>query len=142
MTLAAAQVINTLAARLAPMPATSGRVYTSRLWPLTEADLPAWRITAEGEQVEVAELEGVNMHSLTVSAKAYARATADIDDVLDALASSGLALLYSATVPYGLQLESIDRDLATEGEAAVGVITLTSRAIYFVAPGSPETILS
>jgi hypothetical protein len=142
MTLAAAQVVDTMAARLVPMPATGGRVYTSRLWPLTEADLPAWRVTADNEQVEIAELAGTNLHTLTVSAKAYARATADIDDVLHALAASGLALLFAATVPYGLQLESIERDLATEGEASVGVITLTSRAIYFVAPGSPETIIS
>lgn len=141
MTLAAATVVDALASRLAPMPATGGRVYTSRAWPLAEADLPAWRVTAEDEQVTPESLDGVNTHSLVVSARAYARAAADLDDTLHALAASGLAILFAGTPPYSLQLDSIERQLATEGEAAVGVITLNTRATYFVAPSAPETIL-
>jgi hypothetical protein len=142
MALAAAQVIDAIAARLVPMVATGGRVYTSRTWPLGEADLPAWRVTAEGEDVTRATIDGLNDHSLVVRARAAARATSDIDDTLHALAASGLALLFADPVPYGLQLERIDRDLSTEGEAAVGVISLDMRAQFFVAPATPETIFS
>ena len=142
MALAAAQVVDAIAARLVPMVATGGRVYTSRTWPLAEADLPAWRVTAEGEDVTRATVEGLNEHSLSVRARASARTTADLDDTLHALAASGLALLFAEPVPYGLQLERIDRELSTEGEAAVGAISLDMRAQYFVAPATPETIFS
>jgi hypothetical protein len=142
MALAAATVVDALAARLLPMPATAGRVYTSRLWPLTEADLPAWRVTAEEEGVSPAQLDGVNAHSLLIEAACTTRATSDLDDSLHALAASGLALLFAGTVPFGLQLERIDRYLSQEGEASVGVVTLSLRALFFVAPSAPETILS
>lgn len=143
MALAAAQVIDAIAARLAPMAATGGRVYTSRAWPLAEAGLPAWRVTAEDEAVANAGVaEPFNEHTLSVAARCFARAAADLDDALHALAASGLALLFAGTVPYGLQLEGIQRQLATEGEASVGVITLRLRATYWVNPATPETIIS
>lgn len=142
MTLAAAQVVDALAARLVPMPATAGRVYTSRTWPLAEGDLPAWRVTAEEEAVAPGTVDGINEHLLVVRARAYARATADLDDALHALAASGLALLCAPPVPYALQLTAIDRELVTEGEAAVGAISLALQSRYYVDPATPETIYS
>lgn len=142
MALAAAQVIDALAARLVPMPATAGRVYTSRAWPLAEADLPAWRVTAEGEDVAPAMIEPINQHKLRVAARCIAMATADLDDALHALAASGLALLFAGSVPYGLVLDGIRRQLATENEAKVGVITLDLTCTFYVAPATPETIQS
>jgi hypothetical protein len=142
MALAAAQVIDALAARLVPMTATGGRVYTSRAWPLAEADLPAWRVTAEDETVTPAMVEPINLHTLRVAARCIAMATADLDDVLHALAASGLALLFAGTVPYGLVLDGIRRQLATENEAKVGVITLDLTFSFYVAPETPETIHS
>lgn len=142
MALAAAQVIDAMAARLVPLAATAGRVYTSRAWPLTEASLPAWRVTAADEAVEAASLDGINLHRLDIDAAACARATDDLDDVLHALASGGLALLFAGAVPYGLQLIGIGRELATEGEAVVGRITLRLQATFYMHPAQPETILS
>lgn len=142
MALAAAQVIDALAARLVPLPATGGRVYTSRAWPLTEADLPAWRVTAEAEDISPAMVEPINLHTLRVAARCFAMATADLDDTLHALAASGLALLFAGTVPYGLVLDGIRRQLATENEAKVGVITLDLTCVFYVDPTTPETIHS
>lgn len=142
MALAAAQVIDALAARLVPMVATGGRVYTSRTWPLAESDLPAWRVTAEDESVAPAMTEPVNEHRLQINARAFVRATADLDDAMHTLAAAGLALLFAAPVPHGLQLDSIVRQLSTEGEAAVGVITLRLRTTFWVDPAQPETIFS
>jgi hypothetical protein len=141
--LAAAQVIDAIAARLVPMTATGGRVYTSRAWPLAEASLPAWRVTADDEQVSPAAVtEPVNEHALDINARAFTRSVADLDDALHALAASGLALLFTAPVPHSLELQGIQRQLATEGEAAVGVITLRLRCTYWVNPATPETLYS
>jgi len=142
MALAAAQVIDALAARLVPLAATGGRVHTSRAWPLAESGLPAWRVTAADEVVEPASIDGINTHRLDVDAVATVRATADLDDAMHALAAGGLPLLFATPVPYGLQLIGIGRELSTEGEAAVGRITLRLQALFFVAPAQPETILS
>lgn len=142
MALAAAQVIDALAALLVPMSATGGRVYTSRTWPLDEASMPAWRITAGSEGITGQTLDGgVQRHELVVDAQCTARATADLDDTLHDLAAAGIALLFAGVPPYGLQMDAIDRELATEGEAAVGRITLRLSTVFHTAPGAPETIL-
>lgn len=140
MALAAAQVIDALAARLVPLGAAGG-VHTSRTWPLPD-DLPAWRVTAEDEAVTEAMLSGTNEHQLDVAVRGSTRATADLDDALHALAASGLALLFAPSVPYGLQLDAIVREVSTEGEASVGAIALELRATFYVAPATPETIYS
>jgi hypothetical protein len=141
MALAAAQVVDAVAARLAPQPALAGNVRTSRTWPWAESDLPACRVYASDERVDPADIHGINQHELFIDAEFTALAVADLDDALHALAASGLALLFAGAVPYGLRLVGIGRQLASEGEAAVGRITLQLAATFFVAPASPETIL-
>ncbi len=141
MTLAAAQVIDTLAALLVPMVTTGGRVFTSRAWPIGDGEFPAWRVTAEDEVVEPATLGGANQHRLVVVAKAYARAVNDLDDVLHGLAEVGLGLLFASGPLYDLQLEGIERDMPDDAEAACGTVTLRLRALYFVDPAIPGTIL-
>lgn len=94
MTLAAAQVIDAVAAKLVPMVATGGRVYTSRMWPITQAELPAWRVFASDETVQDMLLDGsLREHRLSVTVEGYVRATADLDDALHSLAAAGLTLL-------------------------------------------------
>lgn len=141
MALAAAQAIDTLAARLVPMAATGGRVYTSRAWPLDEASLPAWRVTASDEQLERVDLNGLHRHTLEIEATAFARVAADLDDALHALASAGLALLFAGAVPYDLNATAINRAITQQGEASVGSITLELSATYYTNPASPETML-
>jgi hypothetical protein len=142
MALAAAQVVDAVAARLVPVVLSGGRVYTSRLWPLTEAEIPAWRVTAEDEEVETTTVHaGVQQHILTVEAKGYRRATSDLDDALHALAAAGLTALFAGTPPHFLALTAIERDMTTEGEAAMGVITLRMQTRFFTQPSAPETIL-
>jgi hypothetical protein len=138
MALAAAQVIDALAARVSPL-APAGGVHTSRAWPL--ATLPAWRVFAGDEAVTEAMMSGINEHALDVEVQGTAHAAADLDDALHAMASAALAALFTAPVPYQLQLAAIQRRLATEGEASVGRITLRVRATFYVDPAAPETIV-
>jgi len=143
MALAAAQVIDAVAALIAPQAGLgSGGVKTSRNHPWAEADLPAVRVFANDEQVEQLTLDGsINRHTLAISAQYATRAVSDVDDAMHSLAAAGLALLFAGSPPHNLQLTQIEREMATEGEAAVGAITLQLQAIFHVAPAAPETIL-
>lgn len=139
MTLAAAQVIDAVAARIT---ATGAQAHTSRAWPLAEADLPAWRVTAEQEDVERLTLgDDTNQHTLGIQLRGLVRATADLDDALHAFAATAIAAVFALPVPFDLQLTGIDRQLTTEGEASVGAITVTARATYIVRASAPQTIL-
>jgi len=145
MALAAAQVIDALAARLAGQAGLgTGGVKTNRIWPWAESDLPACRVFATDEQAsfDAGYLEHVNAHTLNVDVQYSARATADLDDQMHAAAAAGLALLFAPPEPYRLQLVGITRRLATEGVASVGVITLRLQATCYVAPSAPETIIT
>lgn len=143
MALAAAQVVDALAARIAAQATLgAGGVRTSRAWPWAEADLPACRIYAASEQAELVDLGGTHQHSLGVDVQYTVRATADLDDAMHAQAAAGLALLFAPTAQHGLQLTGIERELATEGEAAVGRITLQLSAVFHANPAAPETILN
>lgn len=142
MTLAAAQVIDAQAARLVGLPLTGSRVYTSRLWPITEAELPAWRVTAQVEVIQAAMLSGVNEHRLSIEFAGYVRATQDIDDAMHALAAQGLTALCAAPTLHGLQITGIDRDTPIDGaEASMAAIRITADTLFFVNPAEPETII-
>ncbi len=147
MALAAAQVVDALAARLAPMAAAglgAGGVKTSRLWPWAEDELPACRVYAADEPVEAVGgmAEPINEHALAVDVQFTVRAVADADDAMHALAEQALPLLFAAPVPYGLRLTGINRNTATEGEAAVAQITLQLGTTFHVNPATPHVFLS
>lgn len=136
--LAAAQVVAAVAALLTP--AAPGRVYTSRAWPL--AQLPAWRVTAATETVEMLTIgSGVQEHTLLIQASCYVRAVDQLDDVMHEHAAAALALLFADDPPYGLELKRIGREMQDGAEYAVGVITLDLQAYFDTAPGAPETII-
>jgi len=140
MALASAQVIDAQAALLSAV--YPGKVFTSRLWPITEADLPCWRVTAIEESVTVSMLPGTNEHLLGIAFSGYVRATADVDDAMHSLAAGGLAAIFPAIPLYGLQLDAIERQTTQEGEASIGVITLRCTARFHVTPQTPETIFT
>lgn len=144
MALAAAQVIDALAARIAPQSNLgTGGVSTTRNHPWSEAELPACRVFAGDESIEVVDLAGdLNQHTLEVSAEYTVRSVSAVDDAMHAQAAAGLPLLFAAPIPYALRLAGITREMATEGEAAVGRITLQLETTFFAAPSAPETITS
>lgn len=142
MALAAAQVIDAIAARLVPVSLSGGRVFTSRTWPLTEAELPAWRVLAQDESAERQYVgQTVNDHTLTIDCVGIVRAVSNLDDAMHNLAAAGMTALFAAPAPYDLQLRQIGRDTSTEGEAAVGVITVSLTARFAVDQAAPETLL-
>ena len=142
MALAAAQVVDAVQALLAPVGLTGGRVYTSRLWPLTESELPAGLVFATDEEIELQDIHGLlQLHTLSIAARGYVRETQGLDDSLNSVAAAWLAALFAGSPPYSLRCTGIQREMTNEFEAATGRVTLQLQAQYFTQPSAPETIL-
>lgn len=151
--LAAGQVIDALAGRISGLALAGSRVYTSRAWPLAEEDLPAWRVVAADEDVEPITVHpnAVQTHHLQAELRGVTRAAADLDESLHALTAQALAAIFSLEPPADaldaiagklqITLRRIERNLAMEGEAAVGMVIVTLRVIFRTRASAPETLV-
>lgn len=148
MTLAAAQAIDRVAALIGS--ANVGPVYTSRTWPLQDSELPAWRVVAADEDVETTGMQfpAQEIHSLTVAAQGYARATAELDDSMHMLAEAALAKLFETSsstrlspLNCAMSLTGIRRDVVAEGEASLGRITLLLLVRFLTFSNAPGSIV-
>lgn len=150
MALASAQIVDAVVTRLAGNTPAATRVYASRLWPLAEADLPAWRVSADAEEIdaETVHYPALLLHRLTVRCEGYVKANTDADDSMHAMAEQALTALYD-TQPHatlGLAIQSnhparLERDVVSEGQANLGRITLDLAIQYRTAANQPGTIL-
>jgi hypothetical protein len=152
VTLAAAQVVEAVADRLRAVPAwVSDKVFTDRAHPFEESELPAWRVYADEEEVETTgpTYPAREKRELVVLCEGVARDVDGLDAVLNnELAAPALASLYATKAAASLSplncsmtTTRIERARATEGEAAVGRITLALRVRFHTFNNSPETIV-
>lgn len=137
MALAAAQVIDAVAARL--LTVFPGAVFTDRAWPI--ASLPAWRVLAGAESVSPMTVHGLQQHDLEVELIGVVRAVDAVDDAMHALASQALTALNNPNPVLGFTLTAIDRALQGEAEAAHGQITLRGLVVFATAPAAPDTLI-
>lgn len=150
MALAADQVIDAIAALLSGATDAGTSVHTNHPHPLPETALPAWRVDAEDEDEEI--VSGISyparqQHELTVNARGIVR---DVDGMRAARGQMGIdalgALFASrnttrlAPLNCSMALARIRRDSTTEGEAAVGQITLALRVRFHTFNNAPETV--
>ncbi|MEO8153565.1 MAG: hypothetical protein ABI605_10885 [Rhizobacter sp.] len=154
MALAAAQVVDAVAARIKGVGVTDSgeRVYTSRAWPLK--DLPAWRVVAEEEDIEALTMHtpALLQHVLRVAVQGNAEAVSDLDDNLNGLASQALSAIFSLTPPadalaaLGGKVKSfvpvaIARDFAGEGQARLGQVKVTLQATFQTMSNAPDVLV-
>lgn len=144
MALAAEQVVQAVAARLAGQTVAGTKVYTSRMWPISDSHLPAVKIFAGDENSRLSEVATrVHEAELEVNVAGLVRSVDELDQDMNALAAEMLEAIFSdEPVPYDLELTKTLRDVRTEGQADVGQITLQLRAKYFYDAAAPETIVS
>ena len=122
----------------------SSRVYGSRVYPLTEANLPAITVYAGGE---TSSLQTVGLktlsRSLSVNVDVYVRATADLDDDLDAICvqvEEAIAAQYSLNgLSKNTVLSSTEIEFSGDTEQPVGVARLTFDVLYVTSIENAET---
>lgn len=116
----------------------SSRVYTSRVYPLTESNLPAITVYT-GSEISSRLNMGVGdlNRSLTVDVDLYVRATATFDDDVDAIAVQVEEAIASDFTVNGLAKEAVltgtDIQFSGDAEQPVGVAKLTFTVRYVTA---------
>jgi hypothetical protein len=147
--LAAGQIVHAIATRITGLTLGAG-VFTDRAWPLSQAQLPAWRVVAVDEEIEplTVHVDPFQTHALQVELRGHVAATEALDDELHALSSEALTAVFDPTPPVDaltaiaaslqLTLRRIERAMATEGEAAIGLVVVTLRATFRTRASAPE----
>ncbi len=144
MALAAEQVVQAIADRLAGQTAAGSRVYTDRWWPIDSDDLPAIKVVTGDEEFDVRDAlpRSVVEDSLDVNVRAYVKARTGIDAEMNAMASLILKAAFAPPMMYGLEPLGIDRDAETDGPADTAVVTVRLRAHIMFYADDPDTIIS
>jgi hypothetical protein len=117
------------------VPLVANRVYTSRVYPLTEANLPAITVHTGSEASSLMAMGTVTLtRSVSISVDAYVRATNAFDDDVDAIcvqiedALGGDFRL--GGIAKDIVLVSTDIDFSGEAEQPVGIARLTFDVRY------------
>lgn len=152
MPLASAQVIDSVAARVAATALFAGaRTCTDRGYPFDEAELPAARVLAGDEEFDVGTVHTpqIEIHDLDINAELRVTALSALDDAMHAAAAQVLTAMHapaavSARAALGIKAfrtVRIERRMDERGQAKVGAIDITFRARFATRSDAPETIL-
>lgn len=142
------QIRDAITTALTGLATTGARAFASRVYPLETTDLPALLIHVLDEASEGTSLGAprVMERRVRVRVTAVARATADLDDVLDgickeveiALAMPCAALAGIAKV---ITLTATDIALVGDGEKPVGQAAMTYDVVYMAVETAPDAAL-
>jgi len=122
----------------------SQRVYTTRVYPLTAANLPAITVYT-GAETSALQTMGSRtmMRNLDVAVDIYVRATETTDDDVDAIAVQIEEAVANDFTVNGLAksvvLTGTDIDFNAEAEQPIGIARLTFSVSYITAINSVET---
>lgn len=154
MSLAAEQIIEAIAVRLRGGTLAGADVYTSRAWPLSERNLPAWRVYAGAEDVRPLTLaaDPLQQHELPIEMDGYVVDQAAVDTAMHGLQLEALHLLFphvpgtpdalDALMPrLRLTMRRVERYMQTEGEATLGKVSITLLAAYRTRASAPESLV-
>jgi hypothetical protein len=140
--LAAAQVRAAVAALLLNAASVGGRVFAGRYHPVDESEMPCWVLRLEGELVDLQAFgyPALQTHTINLVATGYVRSTTALETALDELQAEALAALFATEPPHSLRCTETRREVNTDADASVGVVTLTLDATALTLINQPETI--
>ena len=139
------QIREAAATALAGLTTTGANVLQSRMRPRDDALLPCVLVTTNDENVAPGSVGTQQERELTLSIIGIEKGTGALDDTLDAIALEVETKL--ATVPTlgglaaGMELRGLQVQFSDELDQTVGQIVLDYRITYFVASGSPGSVL-
>jgi len=134
-------------AHLTGLTTTGSNVYASRVYPLTNAKLPALLIYTQSETVEESSFskKRVQTRSLEVIVEGYVRAISTFDDVIDTICTEVETQVLDDPELGGLaintELSSVTAMYSGEAEQPVATVNLTFTVQYRTETGQPETAI-
>jgi hypothetical protein len=127
---------------------TGARVYTGRVYPLAEAELPSLVVNTVSEEAEPVSLDldtAIVQRQVEIEVVATVRATAALADALDAVAEdvetalAGSVTVGSIAVP--LAYAGCDIEFSGEADQPIGRASLRYTATLYTLANAPGTLV-
>jgi hypothetical protein len=141
------QIRQAIATACTGLATTGTRVYTARVYPLEEADLPGLLIASGSESVQPATIHGPGIRErfYRLRVVAIVRALVDVDATLDTIAAEVEIAIAGATLPSpgcSITLSDIgEPELSGEQQQPIGQMTMTFEARYYAVDNAPDVAL-
>jgi len=139
------QIREAVATLLTGLTTTGSRVYQSSVSNLKENQLPGLIIMTPEEDVEQADIGGLQQRTLNIEVIGKAKAVADVDDTLDGIAKEVEIAINASTTANtlnglvsGIQLYSTKISISDETDRKVGEIRMSFTALYFNQAATPD----
>lgn len=139
------QLRDAVVAAVTGLALTGSRVYTARVYPAQDSELPHLEVNTVDESASDVLLDGSIERQVTLEITARARATAALANTLDAIAEQ-----VETTLGASINVNGKDVDLAYTGasiqfsgdaDQPIGTASLTYRATLYTAANAPGTLL-
>ena len=138
------QIREAAATHLTGLTTTGSRVSQSRMRPRADALLPALLIETNEEQITPNTIGSNLQRDLTLTVRGVAKATSNLDDTLDTIASEVETAIAGGPTFSGLAaqtaLQRITVDFYDSTDKPVGVVALDYLVTYFTNAGSPGSV--
>lgn len=124
---------------------TGSKVYASRVYPITAANLPGIVVYTESEAVEYATITRPRtlMRTISFSVEAYVKGVSNYDDTIDTVCSEIEQALYTDVTRGGYAKDTIVSSMEVqymgEGDQPVATATMQVNVEYVTLEGAPET---
>lgn len=142
------QIREAVAGAVTGLTTTGTRVFQQRVYPLETTDLPGLLVSTPREQSVGTSLGAprVMERRVRLHVTALARATADVEDVLDQICKEvevALAMPCAALAGIAKIISLTDTDITVtgDGDRPVGQAALTYEVLYMTAENAPDVAL-
>lgn len=139
------QLRESVATAVTGLSTTGSRVYQSRVYPLTDSNLPCLLVTSDGDKSEA-----ITVHSpyqqeraTTIRIEGVAKAVSNIDDTLDTISKEvETAIANSSTaIVKGLFYQGAQIDYDGSGEQPIGKVTMIFTKDLYTLSNAPDTLI-
>lgn len=143
------QIRDAVVTALTGLATTGTRVYSTRVYPLQPTDLPCLLVYTAEERAKSITMPAPRqqLRTLVLGVEAVAKATADLDDVLDGIAKEVEVAMQAQSGPLLALVRDYTLDRTTigvsgESESQVGVARMFWSFDFLTAEGSPDAVLA
>lgn len=138
------QIRERVATTLTGLTTTGSRVYQSRVYPMTETNMPGILIysTSEDSEIDVMGSTGTLNRLLNLTVEGYVKSTTEFDDKIDDICKEIETAMAGDQTINGLAKNSFlagtEINYSGEGEQPIGVVTLNYVVQYRTATNAPD----